>query len=476
MYTSKQIFKNFIWKLGEGIGDQLINFIITIILARILSPDDYGLIALSSVFMNLAGKLVMGGINTALIQKKEIDDLDISTGFLMTLSSSFIIFLALFLCSDMIADFYNNKEFASIIRVLAFQVFITAISAIQYSLIVKQMKFKLWCISNMVSGIISGIISIYMAINGFGVWSLVFYQISKNMFTQVILWFTLKWRPNLTFSLERGLALWKFGYKVLLGSMLELLNNSVCEAIIGKKSTKADLGYYSKGKQFPSIFMSVTNNTVNTILLPVLSAEQDNKHRVNHMLMQTITASSFFLFPALIGLLIISPQLVTVLLTKKWMLCVPILQLECLFYLTAIIQQPNAQVFCAIGRSDIYMKFEFIRFVAMAVITIITLPYGIVIMEIARVLVALAIALISMIYIQNLLGFNTRKLFSQLMPIVGATALMALCIWPLALLQLSELSLVVAQIAAGVLIYGCVCWIFNINNARLILLKLRSKS
>lgn len=479
MYTKKQIIANFIWKLLEGIGDQFINFVITIILARILSPDDYGLIALSSVFMNLASKLVMGGINTALIQKKEIDDLDISTAFIITVSSSFLIFLLLFLSSDMIAAFYNNEEFAWVIKVLSFQVFIMAFTSIQYALIIKKMKFQLWCLSNWVSGILSGILSIFMAVKGLGVWSLVTYQITKSLLTQVIVWFTLKWRPQLNFSIKRGLALWKFGYKVLLGSLLELLNDSIYEAIIGKKNTKAELGYYSKGKQFPTIFMSVTNNAVSTILLPVLSSEQDNKDRINDMLMKTIVTSSFVLFPALIGLLLISPNLIIVLLTEKWLLSVPILQLECLFYLAAIIQQPNFKVFCAIGRSDLCLLFEFIRFIATIIVIIITLPYGIIMMELSRVLVAMTTTFISLLYVRHLLGFHILKLFINMIPILGATAIMSLGIFPLSFLQLPSITILCMQIAGGIIIYGGICWIFNINSMKELvkrsLLSLRAK-
>ena len=471
MYTKKEIAKNFAWKLGEGIGDQSINFVISIILARILSPTDYGLIALTSIFMNLASKLVLGGINTALIQKKEIDDTDISTAFFITLGSSFAIFLILYNLSPAIAEFYNNSELVLIIKILSFQVFITALSAIQYALIIKKMKFKLWCIANIVSGIISGCISIYLAINGKGVWALVTYQLLKSVITQLVLWFTLKWRPQIIFSMKSALSLWRFGYKVLLGSIIEFFNNNICEAIIGKKSTKAQLGFYSKGKQFPTLFMTVTNNAITTILLPVLAADQDSKNRIKNMMATAIASSFLFLLPALIGLMIIAKNLVVILLTPKWVNCVPILQLECLYYVSIIIQQANLQVFNAVGRSDINLWLEFIRFILNIPIIFLTIPYGIIALEIARVSVSFILMFISIILAQNMALLDIKLLFNKLNPIIVTTFIMAVFIIPLGKLQISPMLIIILQILTGIFMYSAICWKLNIGNAKTIITK-----
>jgi O-antigen/teichoic acid export membrane protein len=324
-----RIISSLIWKFMERGGTQGAQFIIQIVLARLLLPDDYGIISLISIFIIIANVFVQSGFSTALIQKKEIDKIDFSSVFYISIFVSGLLYLLLYFASPGIAAFYSEPKLTAVLRVLSLTLFLGAFNSIQNAIISKKMQFKKLFFASFGAILISGAVGITLAYTGFGVWALVFQQLTNQLLVVIILSFGIKWRPELIFSLSRVKSLFSYGWKLLVSSLIDTFYMNLRSLFIGKLYEPATLAFYNRGDQFPQIIVSNIVGTVQSILLPVLSAEQDNKQRVKEMVRRSIGICSFILFPMMVGLAIIAEPLVRILLTDKWLPCVPFLQIFC---------------------------------------------------------------------------------------------------------------------------------------------------
>lgn len=322
-HSKNTIISSLFWKLMERGGTQGIQFVVQIILARLLLPEDYGIIALVIIFTSIANVFVQSGLNTALIQKKDADEADFSSVFYLSLLMACLIYIVLFLAAPFIAAFYKIPEITPVFRVLSITLFFGAFNSIQNAVVARNLEFKKLFFSSTGAILISGTVGIYMAYTGFGVWALVGQQISNQLFVTLILWFTVKWRPQLLFSLERVKALFSFGWKLLVSALIDTVYRDLRSLIIGKMYNPAMLGFYNRGQQFPSLIVSNINGSIQSVMLPVLSSQQDNRPRVKDMMRRAIVTSSFIIFPMMVGLAVTAEPLVKILLTDKWLPCVP---------------------------------------------------------------------------------------------------------------------------------------------------------
>ena len=333
-----------------------------IVLARLLSPADFGVIALVTVFVTIANVFVQSGLNTALIQKKNADNLDFSTVFYSCLALAAVLYLGLFLGAPLIAKFYNNRiELIPVIRVLGLMLPFGALSSIQEAYVARNMMFKKLFYRSIGAIVPAGIIGVVCACLGFGIWSLVAQQLSNTLLICIIMWFTVKWRPSLSFSFERWKDLFSFGWKLLCSALLDTCFNNLQNFIIGRMFSPASLGFYNRGDQFPKLIVNNLNASIQSVMLPSLSSVQDDKARLKTITRRTIVTSSFLILPLMSGLAAVAEPLTLVVLGEKWLPAVPFIQICCFIYAFWPIHTTNLSAINAVGRSDIFLKLEFIK-------------------------------------------------------------------------------------------------------------------
>ena len=362
MSLKSSVITSLIWKFLERIGTQGVQFVVAIVLARLLAPADFGLIALVTVFIALANVFVQSGLNTALIQKKDADNLDFSTVFYASLAVAALLYGVLYVGAPLIADFYNGQtKLIPVIRVLGVILLMGAVNSVQEAYVARNMMFKKLFYRSICAIIPSGIFGVALAYLGYGIWALVGQQLMNSILICVIMWFTVKWRPQPVFSFARFRGLFSFGWKLLCSALLDTLYRNIRDLIIGKMFTPADLGFYNRGDQFPKIIIANINASIQSVLLPSLSSVQDDKSRLKSLARRSIKTSAFLILPMMAGLAAVAKPLTLVLLGEKWLPAVPFIQICCFSYAFWPIHTTNLSAINAIGRSDVFLKLEIIK-------------------------------------------------------------------------------------------------------------------
>ena len=455
MSSKATIISSLIWKFLERIGIQGTQFVVSIVLARLLAPENFGLIAIVTIIISIANVFIQSGLGTALIQKKDADDLDFSSVFYASLSLATIIYTGIFFTTPLIAQFYNNDELIPIIRVLTLTLFIGVFSSIQYAYVARNMMFKKLFFRSMGSIIPSSIVGISLAFAGFGVWALVAQQLFSASLSVIILWFTVPWRPRLSFSFQRLGKLFSFGWKLLLSSILDTIYSQIQGIVIGKMFSPTNLAFYDRGSHFPYIIVNNINNSIQAVMLPSLAAYQDDRPQVKKMMRRAIVTSSFLIIPMMAGLAAIAEPLVLVLLGEKWLPCVPFVRIFCFFYAFYPIHTSNLSAINALGRSDIFLKLEIIKKIYGLAILIgfifyfrspIGIAYG-------AALSALIASFVNASPNKKLLNYSYFEQLKDIAPSILLTCLMTVVISSLTYLHLNNYITIILQITVGCIIY-----------------------
>lgn len=349
------------WVYLENIAAQIVGFIITIVLARLLAPSLFGIIALVTVFINIANVFVNTSFSSALIQKKDANELDYNTMFWFNLAISFALYFLLFLAAPSIANYYNNHELVNILRVLALSIPLSAFNSIQVAYVSSHMIFKKTFLSHSGGALLSGVLGIIMAYGGLGVWALVWQRLSNVAFNTIILRLIVPWTPKIQFSFNRLRPMFSFGWRVLVTGLMFTAYNEVRSLIIGKRYSTADLGFYDRGWSFPKLIASNIDATVTRVLFPALASEQDNSERLREKTRRAAKTSAYVMTPFLFFLAAMSQPLVSVLLGEKWLPCVPYMQIMCFVWWLQPTQTCTIQAIKSIGRSDVYLKLEILN-------------------------------------------------------------------------------------------------------------------
>jgi teichuronic acid exporter len=468
-----KVLTSLFWKLMERGGTQGIQFIVQIVLARLLLPEDYGIIALVVIFTSIAGVFVESGFNTALIQKKNADEADFSSVFYLSLVIACLIYIVLFFASPFIAAFYVIPEITPVIRVLSIILFFGAFNSIQNAVIARRLQFKKLFFSSTGAILISGTVGLYMAYRGFGVWALVGQQLTNHLFITLILWFTVKWRPQLLFSLGRLKSLFSFSWKLLVSALIDTIYRDLRSLIIGKMYNAQMLGFYNRGQQFPQLLITNINGSIQSVMLPVLSSQQDNRPRVKDMMRRAIVTSSFVIFPMMVGLAVTAEPLVKIVLTEKWLPCVPFLQIFCASYALWPIHTANLQAINALGRSDIFLKLEIIKKCYGLAILGVTVFYGVYAIALGQVLSGIISTFINAYPNKKLLNYSYVEQWKDIMPSLLLSLVMGAVVYSLKWLGLSVLLTLIIQVFAGVILYVGLAWIFKLECFRYLLSTLK---
>ncbi|MCX0365173.1 lipopolysaccharide biosynthesis protein [Clostridium perfringens] len=461
--SKETIINSLLWKLMERSGVQGIQFILQIVLARLLTPDDYGIIALIAIFIVIANVFVQSGFNTALIQNKDSNDDDFSSVFYLSFFVATILYIILFLTAPTIANFYGVEQLVPVVRVLAITLFFGAFNSIQNAIIAKTMQFKKLFFSSSIAITISGILGIILAYSGFGVWALVAQQLLNQIIIVIVLLIILKWYPKLVFSFKRIKILFRYGWKLLLSSLIDTIYMNIRSLIIGKIYHPAILGFYNRGDQFPQIIVSNINGAIQSVMLPALSNEQENKEKVKNMVRRAIVTSSFIIFPMMIGLAVVAEPVVKILLTDKWLACVPFMQIFCISYALWPIHTANLQAINALGHSEIYLKLELVKKILGTVILVISLFFGVYAIAIGTLVSGVISTFINAHPNKKLLNYSYIEQIKDILPSLLISSAMGIITYFIKFLCLGSLLTLVIQILLGGIIYIFLAKIFKLE-------------
>jgi len=449
----QQILSSLIWKFLERIGSKGINFIVQMVLARLLFPSEYGIVALVLVFTDIASVFVQSGVGTSLIQKKDLDEVDISSVFYLSLSIAILLYTLFYFGAPAISRFYDNVALVKVTRVLAFSLILGSFNTVQTALLSKNMQFKALFLSNLVAASISGVIGISLAFMNFGVWALVLQQIIRQVTISIILFIVVKWRPKFLFSFNKVKILYSFGWKLMVSSLIEQLYANLRALVVGKKYSPETLAYYNRGSTFPGFLISNVSGSIQSVLFPALAVHQDSLERIKNMTRRSIVTTSFLVFPMMVGLMVVAEPLVLLLLTNKWAPVIPFIQILAFSHALSPINTANLQALNAIGRSDIYLKLQIIKRSCGLVILVISLFFGIWGIVIGEVIAQYIALFVNIFPNRKILKYGYRQQAKDILPSFLLAFAMGAVVYPISFLGLSNLITMSIQVIVGVIFY-----------------------
>ena len=449
------IVGNLFWKFSERMSSQAVSFVVSIVLARILAPSDYGAIAMVMIFVALANVLVEGGFSSALIQKKNADKLDFSSVFYFSVVFSVLLYLLLFFAAPFISGFYGEgyEILTPVLRVIGLQIIVYGINSVQQAYVSKMMMFKKFFWATFVGTIVSACVGIVMAYTGFGIWALVGQQMASSVTNTIVLYLVTKKTPALMFSSQRLRGLLGYGSKILGASLLIGLFSNIMSLIIGKLYSAKDLAFFDRGRQFPNLIITNINSSVGAVLFPKMSQEQTDKERVKQTCRNSIRFCSFVMMPLMMGMAVCAEPFIRLLLTDKWIACVPFLQLFCVIYMFYPVHTANMQAIKAIGRSGTFLKLELIK----KTLEIIGL---LLVVRISVVAIAVNMAVLTTLFTflnaypnTKYLDYSFKEQMNDILPSIAMSVVMAASVYCIGLLQIPDILLLSVQILSGVCIY-----------------------
>lgn len=450
---AKSIIANLFWRFAERSGAQSVAFIVSVILARLLSPNDYGTIALITVFTTILQVFVDSGLGNALIQKKDTDDLDFSTVFFTNIIFCSILYASIFFSAPLISSFYDRPDMVPYIRVLGLTVVISGVKNVQQAYVSKNLLFKRFFFATLGGTITAAIIGIAMAYHGFGVWALVMQQVINLSMDTLILWLSVKWRPQMKFSFERLKKLYSFGWKLLVSYLLDTVYSDIRQLIIGKMYSAVDLAYFNQGQRIPNLVVTNINSSIDSVLFPTMSKAQDDRQHIKNMTRRAIKISIYVLAPMMMGLAFTANPLISMVLTEKWLPCVPFLRIFCITYMFWPIHTANLNAIKAMGRSDLFLKLEIMKMIVGVVLLLSTMWFGVMAMAYSLLVSSVLSQIINSSPNKKLLGYSYLSQLKDILPSVLLASFMGVCIYPISRTQIPMILVLILQLFLGAAIY-----------------------
>ena len=449
----KTVLSNMFWRLAERCGAQGVSFVVSLILARLLLPEAYGVISLITVFTTILNLFIDSGFKNALIQKKEADQLDYSTVFFFNTAMGIFFYGIMFVTASLIADFYDRPYMTPYIRVMSLTLVFGGINGVQQAVVAKRMQFKRFFYATLTGTVISAIIGIAMAYTGLGVWALIAQRITNQVIDTVFLWFTVRWRPDLCFSVKRLKPMFSYGSKLLLSSFLNTWMGNLTGLIVGKMYTAELLAYYDKGKNIPGLVVQNLYTAVQSVLFPVIAESQKQREQVKNILRKSVMTSTYCIFPCMTGIAVCAEPLIKILYTEKWIAMVPYLQLWCFCFAFYLWHTANLQVIQALGRSDIFLRIEIIKQIISIVSIVLSVPFGVLAMLGASCIVAVLCLYINARPNVELAGYGFLEQVQDVLPVLGLNVIMGTGVYIAGFLSLPDGVLLSIQVLIGILIY-----------------------
>lgn len=467
----KTIISSLVYKFTERLLVKGLGLIISVILARLLSPDDFGQLALLAVFINLSQTIIQSGMNTALVQSKEIDETDYSTVFYLSFGLAIILVIVLFFCAPAISLMYESETLIAPLRVYALSLLFGAFNSVQVAKLQREMKFKATMIASLIATVISGTVGITLAYLGAGIWSLVFYNFANIVCSCFTMLLAAKWFPVPVFSMKRAKTLFNYGGKMFVSAMLYSLYNDVRTLLIGKKFSTEDLGYYNRGQQFPGIISSTLDTSIQSVMFPALSSVQDQVAVVRAMQKKSLGLGALIAFPVMIGLALIAEPFIEILLTEKWLPCVIYMQYLCLADASVTLCSSNLVAIKSVGRSDIYMYLEIVRRILMLIVLTISVVcfHSVEAIAIGYLISAWLDAIVIAIPMKKVTGYGLLDQIKGLWKIGLATLLMGIAVIAVNQIVLSAAASLIVSIVTGGIVYIISCWLLREENFKYVI-------
>ena len=453
MHDSGRVTSNFLWRFFERCGAQGVTFIVSVILARHLDPEVYGTVALVSVFSSIMSVFVTSGLNDALIRKKDADDLDFSTVFYFNIFMCLALYALAFFLAPLAARYYERPELTALTRALSLILICAGVKNIQCAYVSRHLLFKKFFFSTLAGTIAAAVVGIWMAYNGYGAWALIVQNLVNTTIDTIILWITVKWRPKKMFSFARLKELFGFAWKLLMSSLIDTVYSRLYALVIGKRYTDADLAYYTKGDTFPNLLVTNINAATDSVLLPVLAEEQDDRSRVREMTRRAIKLSSYVIMPMMAGLGVCAVPVIRLLLKEKWLPCVPYLRIFCFTYAFYCVHTANLNAIKAVGRSDLFLKLEILKKLVGISMLLITVRFGVIYMACGSIVTCILSQLINAWPNRKLLDYSYGDQLKDMLPNILLCVFMGIPVYCIQLLGLPDLITLCIQVPLGVGLY-----------------------
>lgn len=470
-----RVFKGIIWSCVERFSVQGIMFLLQIIMARILTPADYGVIGMLTIFIAVAQSFVDSGFSNALIQKYNRDETDYSTVFYFNLVVGLFFYLLLFWAAPFIASFYRIPVLTDLTRIVALSILFNSLIVVQRTKLSIAIDFKLQSKISLLAVILSGIIGIVMAYRGYGVWSIAFQTVTNAGFNMLFLCFFCRWKPRGVFSWTSFRSLFSFGSKLLFSGLLNTLYNNIFTIIIGKKYSKADLGNYTRADQFCQFPSSNLTSIIQRVTFPVLSELQNDDERLSTAYRRFLRLSVFIVFPLMVGLAALTKPFILLVLTEKWSGVILLMQLLCFSYIWYPVHMINLNLLQVKGRSDLFLRLEVIKKVVGGIIIAFTVPFGVVAMCIGTIFTGVLSLAINAYYTGKLIQLGFIKQMLDIVPILVNSLAMGAVIYGIISLIDSQIGQLVVGILCGILYYFLSNYLLRSNDLRYLFSLVKSK-
>lgn len=451
------------WRFMERCSAQGVTFIVSIVLARLLAPTVYGTIALVTVFTTIMQVFVDSGLANALIQKKEVDDVDFSTVFYFNIVFSLILYIAMFLLAPFISNFYNMPSLTPVIRLLSSTILVSGIRNVQQAYVSRHLLFKKFFFATIGGTIGAAVVGIGMAYMGYGVWALVGQQVFNSLCGTIILWFVVEWRPKLKFSFQRLKTLFSFGWKLLVSQLIDTIYKDIRSLIIGKLYTETDLAFYNKGNEFPKVIVNNINKSIDSVLLPTMAKEQENRERVKAMTSRAIRTSTYIMAPLMLGLAVCAEPLIKLLLTDKWLPCVFFMRIFCVTYMFYPIHTANLNAINALGRSDLFLKLEIAKKIVGVLALLSTMWISVESMAYSLFVTTILSTIINAFPNKKLLNYSWFEQMKDILPHIGIAILMAIPVYLMQYLPLPTVVVLILQVITGAVVYTGLSVLFKLE-------------
>lgn len=462
--TKSQALSGLIWRFMERFCAQGVTFVVSIILARLLDPEVYGIVAIVTVFTAILNVFIDSGLGNSLIQKKDADDLDFSSVFFFNMFMCVVLYLLLFAGAPLIAKFYKIPLLTPVIRVMSLTIIISGVKNVQQAYVSKHLLFKRFFFATLGGTVGAAVLGIWMAYKGYGVWALVAQGLFNSTVDTVILWLTVKWRPKLMFSIERFKGLFSFGWKLLVSQLIDTIYNNLRQLIIGKLYNADNLAFYNRGYMLPNVFVVNVNTAIDSVLFPVMSNAQDNVESVRTMTRRSIQVSSYIMWPIMLGLAAVSRPLVTILLTDKWLPCVPYVIIFCISYAFLPMETANLNAIKALGRSDIFLRLTTIKKIIGFIILAATLWFGPLIMAASNLFFSVVNQIINAWPNRKLLHYSYSQQIADILPSMMLSVVMFGAVWCVQYLHFNNVLTLIIQLVVGIVVYAFGSMIFRLDS------------
>lgn len=449
------------WLLVERFSVQLCQFVISIVLARLLMPEDYGVVGMLSIFMAIAQAFLDSGFNRALIQKKDRSDIDYSTVFYFNIAIAVVLYSIFFITAPLIASFYNTPILKSVARASFFALIINAFSIVQTSKLTIELNFKLQTIATVFSIVISGTIGIICAYNGLGVWALVIQSLVSATIRCIVLWMFSHWKPLLAFSKESFNTLFSFGSKLLIGELLHQIATNLYTLVIGKKCRVADVGYYNRANGFASLPPGIFGSVLNSVMFPILSERQDDNESLLGVYRKMFRVPMFLFVPLMFGMAALAKPIVLALIGQKWLDCVVLMQVLCIGYVFGPMSTINLNLLYVKGRSDLTLKLDLIKKPIMIFILIISIPFGLWWVCFGKAAYDLVAFAINSVYTKKILNYGFFQQFREIIPIIINSIVMFFAITFVISFFDNVWIQILLGFVSGVVIYGTIAFVYR---------------